>query len=137
MPELEITDSDGLLDALQRLRDDFKEHGNVSLNWKTKSTRTDQQRKSLEVWCRQLAEVMNAHDIGMKALLAVKDVDVPMTQELVKNAVFRPVYTAISGEESTTCADTTHFSRVHQILCKNLAEKLHIEVPAWPSRFGD
>jgi len=103
--------------------------------------RTAQQRKSLEVFCRQLAEVMNAHGIGMKVLMEVKAIDVPMSQALVKEAIVRPIVNALTGGESTADANTTHYGQMHQILCQKLPEAFKdypgFIVPAWPSRFGD
>lgn len=103
--------------------------------------RTDQQRKALEVFCRELASVMNAHGIGMKVLMEVKELDIPMDQDLVKAAIFRPICNALTGGKSTKDANTQHYSRVHQILCQKLPEAFKdypgFIVPAWPSRFGD
>lgn len=106
----------------------------------TKRIRTTQQRKALEVFCADLAAIMEAHGIGMKAVMKAKRLDVPVTQSLVKDSVFRPVFTALTGLESTADADTSDFDKVHRVLCKNLPEAFKdypgFIVPEWPSRFG-
>ena len=105
-----------------------------------KRIRTTQQRKALEVFCADLAEIMNAHGIGMKAVMQAKRLDVPVTQAMVKDAIFRPVYTALTGLESTTEATTSDFDKVHRVLCKSLPEAFTdyqgFVVPEWPTRFG-
>ncbi len=95
---------------------------------------TQQQKKALHVWCDLVADYLNAHGIGMKTVFEVKEVDVPWDQLMVKNALFRPVYTAISGHHSTTLADTKHYNETQRVLSHKLADALGITLPPWPCR---
>jgi len=104
--------------------------------------RTDQQRKALEVWCRDMAEIMNAHGIGMKAVMAAKTIDVGATQAMVKEVIFKPVLKAMTeGKDSTTKANTVELSAVHQMLCRTLPIAFKdypgFVVPEWPTRFNE
>jgi len=102
--------------------------------------RTDQQRKALEVFCADLAEIMNAHGIGMKATMKAKSLDVSMTQATVKAVIFKPILEAMAGKDSTTKANTVELSAVHQMLCRTLPEAFKdypgFVVPEWPTRFN-
>jgi hypothetical protein len=98
---------------------------------------TVQQRKALHVWCELVSEYLNAHGIGMKAVFAVKEVDVPWSKITVKESLFRPIYTAVSGQQSTTLADTSHYNETQKVLSHKLAEALGITLPPWPSRFRE
>lgn len=98
---------------------------------------TDPQKRSLHLWFRWVAECLNAHGIGMKALFAVREVDVPWTDVAVKEAIFRPVYSAVSGEKSTTMANTQHYPEAYKIISHKIAECTGVTLPEWPSRFGE
>ena len=99
--------------------------------------RTDPQNNSLHLWCEMLAEEMNAHGITLKVLMEAKEVDIPMTKELVKRVIWSPVQEAIEGEAKTSKAKTTTYNKVYQALCITLPDKLGITAPAWPTRFGE
>jgi hypothetical protein len=103
----------------------------------TGSPATSAQKRALHLWCRLVADYLNAHGIGMKAVFAVKAVDVPWNDVMVKNALFRPLYTAISGHDSTTMADTKHYGETERVLSHKLAEALGITLPPWPRRPTD
>lgn len=97
--------------------------------------RTDQQRKALEVACRELAKTLNAAGLDMKAVLAVKEVEVPWSQETVKEVLFKPILKAMTGKESTTEANTTDYDAVYHVLIRHLGEKLGVTAPPWPSQW--
>jgi hypothetical protein len=97
--------------------------------------RTAQQRKSLELWCEHSAEVLREAGIDLQALMAVKEVPVPISHELFKDVVFRPIFTAITGYKSTANADTTDYDKVYHVLVKHFGEKLGVVLPPWPDRF--
>ncbi len=99
--------------------------------------RTAQQRKALEVWCKQLAKTLDDADLDVQHVMEQKDVAIPWSQELVKELLFRPIFTAMTGEKSTADAETTDYDRVYHVLTRHLGEKLGVTVPIWPNRFGE
>jgi len=90
--------------------------------------RTDQQRKSIEVYCRELAEALNDSGYEMKAVLAVKEVDVPWSQELVKNVLWKPLQKAYLDRSSTTALTTGEVSQVYEILNRHIASNFGVSV---------
>ena len=76
-------------------------------------TRSDQQRKAIEVYCRGLGEALNDGGIEMKAFFAVKSVDIPWNQERVKDLIWRQVQMAMVGKKSTTQLEKTEVSDIY------------------------
>ena len=96
--------------------------------------RTDQQRKAIEVFCRELADALNDSGYEMKAVLAVKAVDVPWTQELVKEVLWKPLqeYVTEGHKKSTTQLDIMEVDRVYSILDRHISSNfgVHVEFPS-------
>ena len=101
----------------------------------TEKLRTEKQRKALEVACRELAKTLNDAGLDMKTVLSVKEVDVPWSQQTVKEVLFKPVLEAMTGKESTTEANTTDYDAVYHVLIRHLGEKLGVTAPPWPSHW--
>lgn len=80
--------------------------------------RTDQQRKSIEVYCRELATALNDAGLDQRAVLAQmrEGVEIPWRQESVKDSLFHPVMEALTGKTSTTKLLTDEVSRVYETL---------------------
>ena len=98
------------------------------------SQRTDQQRKAIEVYCRELAEALNDSGYEMKAVLAVKHVDVPWTQERVKDVLWKPLQEIVTEDhkKSTTQLDISEVDRVYSILDRHISSNfgVHVEFPS-------
>ena len=103
--------------------------------------RTDQQRKAIEVYCRNLADKFNEGGIDKQAVFERKSIPVPWTQEAVKEDLFKAVMNAIcwnedgTPKESTTELTTIEVSEVYKHLDKWTGEEWGIHVP-WPDRFN-
>ena len=95
--------------------------------------RTSQQRKSLELWCRLLSHHLNAAGLDQRKMLK-PSIEIPWSQESVKSQLFRPVFTAMTGLESTADADPSDYNKVYEVLCRHLSTKLGVTAPAWPDR---
>ena len=95
--------------------------------------RTSQQRKALELWCRLLSEDLNAAGLDQRKMLK-PSIEIPWSQESVKSQLFRPVFTAMTGLESTADADPSDYNKVYEVLCRHLSTKLGVTAPAWPDR---
>ena len=95
--------------------------------------RTSQQQKALELWCKILAEDLNAAGLDQRKVLK-PSIAIPWNQPDVKDKIFRPVFTAMTGLESTADADPSDYNPVYQVLCRHLAMRLGVTAPAWPDR---
>lgn len=130
-----IANSDkSLLLAIKELQDSYESAKYVSVKIDTGRQRTSQQRKAIEVFCRNLAEVLNDSGMDMQAVFSVKEVSVPWSQDTVKDVLFRPIMKAMFDIDSTADLERADCSRVHAVLCKNLSEKLGVTCPEWPSK---
>ena len=96
--------------------------------------RTNKQNASLHVFCRHLAEALNDAGLDMKKTLK-PEIDIPWTEENVKNHLWRPIQEAMEGKESTTELSTVEISEVYLVLNRHLSEKFGITV-AWPDAHG-
>ena len=94
--------------------------------------RTPQQRKSIEVYCRELAEAFNASGQDMRKVLK-PGIEIPWSQETVKEQLFKKVMNAMFPEiESTTELETKQVSEVYETLNRHTASKLGVSL-AFPS----
>jgi hypothetical protein len=93
--------------------------------------RTDQQNKALHVWLREVGEALNDSGYDMRNTLK-HDIEIPWSEDRVKEFIWKPVQEAVTGKDSTTKLTTVEITEVHDILNKHLGEKLGIHVP-WPS----
>ena len=85
----------------------------------TPKQRTTQQRKSLEVWCKELAR--EAQDKGVSYRHVIQMIDIDWTQESVK-AMVRSVGKAMYKKNST--ADLT---TIELIEARNIVDKAFLE----------
>jgi hypothetical protein len=96
--------------------------------------RTGQQQKSIEVYCRELANALNDAGLEMKEVLAVKQVDVPWTQKTVKEVLWKPLQEIVTDDhkKSTTQLDIMEVDRVYNILDRHIAQHfgVHVEFPS-------
>lgn len=91
--------------------------------------RTPAQQRALEVYCRELANALNDAGYEMKAVMAAKHVDVPWTQALVKDTLWKPLQKAMLDEISTTEMSTGEVSKVYEVLNRHIAENFGVSVP--------
>lgn len=98
--------------------------------------RTDQQNKALHKGFELLAEALNDAGYETKAVLAVKQVDVPWNKELVKLLLYKPIEEAMTGKDSTADLERTEVSEVWDVLQRHLAENFGVSV-GFPTHEGD
>ena len=99
----------------------------------TDNQRTDQQRKALELWCKLLAADLNKAGLDQRKVLK-PGVEIPWGQESVKDQLFRPIFTAMTGKESTADAETSEYNQVYEVLSRHLSSKLGVTPPPWPTK---
>jgi hypothetical protein len=91
-------------------------------------TRSDQQNKSIHVYCEELANKFN--EAGLDARKVLKpDVHIPWNKEMVKRLIWKPVQDAMFDKYSTTKLSRTEVSEVYEVLNRHTAERFGISVP--------
>jgi len=92
--------------------------------------RTDQQRKSIEVYCREVAEALNDAGYDLKTVLDKKAIETPCTQENIKENVFKKIETALFSEKtSTTQLDSREVNDVYEVFNRWLGQEFEVHVP--------
>lgn len=89
---------------------------------------TEKQTSSIHVYFRQLAKVLNDAGLDMRQMLK-KDIDIPWTEELVKEFLWKDIQEIAVGVKSTKKLTTKETTQVYDILNKHLGEKLNVHVP--------
>ena len=107
----------------------------LTVKWTVGKQRTNTQNNALQVYCRELANALNDAGLDMKKTLKA-EVDIPWTQDLVREHLWKPIQEYVIGKRSTTEANTFQYSEVYDVLNRNMAEKFGVSVP-FPSRGQD
>lgn len=94
-------------------------------------TRTGQQRKAIEVYCRELASAFNDAGISVQEALQ-KTMECDWSQELVKAAIFRRAGISVCDKKSTADLNTDEVSKVFETV-NRFAAQFGIHVP-FPER---
>ena len=97
--------------------------------------RTPSQNNSLHMWLTQVATTLNAAGLDMNAVLK-EGTEIPWTQEMAKNALWKPVQTVMTGNESTTELSTTDCSAICDTITRHIGQKLGVMLPPWPDKYG-
>ena len=96
----------------------------------TEEQRTAQQRKAIEVYCREVAKAL---DESGQSVQTVFTMPVSITQKNIKEHMFKVVMTALFPEiHSTTELNTKQVSQVYENMNRVIAERYGVSVP-WPS----
>ena len=121
-----------MVEALQTIQAQWEELHYLEIVIKRKAgQRTDQQRKAIEVYCRELAQALNDAGLDQRAVLAKmrEGVEIPWGQESVKDTLWRRVQIALTGKESTAKLNTDEVSKVYDTLNRWLGQTLGVSVP--------
>lgn len=97
--------------------------------------RTLQQNKAIHRYFKLLAESLDGAGLDMRAVLK-PEVDIPWTQESVKNHLWKPIQDIVVDKESTADLDTPQVDEIYRVLSRHLSEKFGVYVP-FPDRSGE
>ncbi len=89
---------------------------------------TPQQNKSVNLYCRQLAEAMGEQGLDIVETLT-KAVDRPWTEKSVKELLFKDLLFRAYGHTSTTKASTKEISEIYEVLNRHTSQNWGIHVP--------
>ena len=90
--------------------------------------RTDQQRKAIEVYCRELAEALNDGGYSVNAVMKVKKMEVPWTQDMVKELLFKHAMMTMYGHTSTKDLKIDEVDKVYRTVDRHMNEYFHVSV---------
>jgi tagatose-1,6-bisphosphate aldolase len=101
-------------------------------------TRTDQQRKAIEVYCSLLAEAFTAAGYDKVAVLSKKAIPVSWNQDSVKADLFKTLMMALCYDKdgnpktSTAKLDVMEVNEIYKHLDKWTGEQfgIHVEFPS-------
>lgn len=126
-----INNKSSLDSYINHLRGEFEKHKYLRMDMKTGKQRTNLQNASLNLYCRQCSDELN--DRGITFSMFFKEgVEVPWTQDIFKDNVWRPVQRAICNEESTTKPHTTEYPKIYDFVSMKMSQQ-GIFLP-WPSK---
>jgi hypothetical protein len=120
-----------LAQAITAIDAEWRECHYIELVIKRKAKqRTDQQRKAIEVFCRELAKAFNDAGLDQRATLAAmrEGVSIPWRQETVKDVIWRGIQEATVGKKSTTKLTTAEVSKIYDILNRWTSETFGLSV---------
>jgi len=126
-----INSEKSLYDHIDYLRSQFKKHKHLRTDTKTGKQRSDKQRKALQVYCKQVSEVLNEKGITFNMFFK-QGIDVKWTMDIVKDEVWRPVQRVYFNEESTTKPLRGQYQEIFEPINLKLSE-FGIHVP-WPTK---
>ena len=92
---------------------------------------TPSQRGALHLYFRRLAEALN--DAGLDARKTLKpELEIPWTEAMIKDLLWRPIQVAMTGKHSTTELDKIEPGDIYSVLDRHLGEKfgLHDKFPS-------
>ena len=97
-------------------------------------TRTEQQQRAIEVYCRTVSEALASKNLDMVRVLSKKEIEIPWTQYSVKEYIFKEIEFAMFGKVSTTQLNKSHeISDIYDVMNRWLVNEFEISVP-FPSK---
>lgn len=90
--------------------------------------RTLTQNGAVHLWFHMLANALNDAGLDMRVVLK-PSVEIPWTEQAVKEFLWRPIQKAMLNKDSTTELTTKELTEVEQVLSRHLGEKHGIHVP--------
>jgi hypothetical protein len=110
----------------------YDEHKHVTFSYSLGKSRTLTQNRALHKFFDLLATELNEGGLDQKKLLK-PSIDIPWTQNAVKEMLWRPIQEAVTGIKSTTKPETSQYSAIYEVLNRHLSMKHGISVP-WPTK---
>ena len=128
----QIINSRKSLEAYKQFLDEqFKNNGYVRVTCKTGRQRTRTQNSALHLFCKLLADELNAAGYDFRTFVK-EGYAVPFNEQLVKDHVWRPIQKAVTGKDSTTKPERNEYGLIYDVLNQKMAE-YGIYVP-WPCK---
>lgn len=100
--------------------------------------RTNQQRKAVEVYCRELAKALNEAGLDQREVFSrmKEGAEIPWSQDTVKENIWKQIQSAMLMKDSTTDLETVEVSQVYEVVNRFTASRLGVSV-RFPDRHGE
>jgi hypothetical protein len=109
------------------VKDQFEQGNHLVYSIKP-AGRTERQNNAMHLWFREMAEKLN--DAGYSNAHPFNDqVEIPFTEGLVKEMLYKPIIKAMYQKTSTTKLTGRELSEAAEVLVRWLSEKKGIYVP--------
>jgi hypothetical protein len=118
---------------IRDIRNDYAQHHYLMISWETGKQRTKKQNSALHVFCQLLADLLNASGLDQRKVLKPA-IEIPWDGKSVKEKMWKPLQEALINKASTTEADRTEYSKVHEVLAHHMATKHGVAIPEWPRK---
>ena len=102
------------------------------IKYSDKRKRTLLQNASLHLYFTKLAKALNDAGLDMKKTLK-PETDIPWSDYLVKEFLWKGIQKAMTGKESTCDLETDEVSKIYETLSRHLSTKLGVSLP-FPDR---
>ncbi len=132
MTEIIVNSDASLNEALKAVRDAYKAKRCLKINMKIGNVRTGSQNSAMHKYFKMLADKLNEAGLDQREVIK-PSVDMPWSENSVKEHLWRPIQLAVLDKESTTKLNRDQVSQIYDILNRNLSEKLGIYVE-FPSK---
>ena len=116
---------------IKHLRELYADKKYVQVKWTTGKTITNQQRRSVYLYCGLLAKELNGRGLDMVKTLS--DVDISWSKESVKEHIWAKVQNAKFGNVSVNDLETPEVSEIYDVVNRHLSNKFGVHVP-FPSK---
>jgi 6-pyruvoyl-tetrahydropterin synthase len=131
--DIRIDSEIALAEYIRDIRKDWYEHRYLLAKHRPGKQRTLTQNNALHFWCRMLADLLNASGLDMRKTLK-PEVEIPWTENAVKENIWKPVQEAVINKLSTTEADRIEYSQVLDVITRHMASSHGVTCPEWPSK---
>ena len=129
-----INSERALYKHIEQLRKAFDKHKYIRADFKTGKQRTSLQNRSLHLYCEMVASELNERGITTVQFFD-EGFEMPFTQDIVKDNIWRKVQVALLDKESTIDLERKECEKVYDIINLKLSERgLHIPWPCEDSR---
>lgn len=92
--------------------------------------RTDQQRKAIEVYCRNVATELAKQGHTMQDVVKeIKKAEILPTQSLIKEVVWNGISTAMLQKSSSTNLEKSEVTLVYEAMNKWLGQNFGVHIP--------
>ena len=126
MTEFIVTDLASKQEAIRAInahKGDFK----LTITPK-RGTRSLNQNNAAHLAFKLIADILNDSGLDQRHVLK-EDIQIPWSQDSVKEMLFKPVMKAMTGKDSTTKLNKIELAEVYEVLMKHLGERFGIFIP--------
>lgn len=120
---------------IKHMRELYADKKYIQVKWTTGKAITNQQRRSVYLYCDLLAKELNVRGLDMVKTLS--DVEIPWSKETVKEHIWAKVQSAKFGNVSVNDLETPEVSEIYDVVNRHLSNTFGVYVPFPTSKRTD